>query len=151
MVFSHPIQNRILPRWCPPPPGALKLNFDYSACGNPSPTGLGGVIRDSEGTTILSYSGPACFVTNNNAELMALRTGIREALKLKPQWLLVEGDSYCVIQWASQSSNPSWILADIIQEVVQLSRELNIAFHHIKDRLIRRRISSSKRECLKLL
>eukprot|EP00268_Persea_americana_P010715 TRINITY_DN14373_c0_g2_i2.p1 TRINITY_DN14373_c0_g2~~TRINITY_DN14373_c0_g2_i2.p1 ORF type:complete len:106 (-),score=11.39 TRINITY_DN14373_c0_g2_i2:114-431(-) len=42
--FSHPIQNRVLPRWCPPPPSALKLNFDGSARGNTNPAGLGGVV-----------------------------------------------------------------------------------------------------------
>ena len=63
---------------------------------------------------------------------MALRTGIRRASKLNHQRLLVEGDSYCVTQWGSQSSNPPWIVEDIIEEVVQLSRELNISFHQIK-------------------
>ena len=63
---------------------------------------------------------------------MALRTSICEASKLNPQWLLVEGDSYCVIQWASQSSNPPWNLADIIKEVVKLSHDLNRSFNHIK-------------------
>ena len=76
---------------------------------NPGPVGLWGVIRDMEGTILLSYSGPACLGSSNKAELLALRTGIRE------------GDLYCVIQWANQSSNPPWNLADIIEEVVQMS------------------------------
>ena len=131
VVFSHPIQSRALPRWCPLPPGALKLNFDGSACGNPSPAGLGGFIRDTERTILLSYSGPAGF-DFSKAELLALRTGIHEGSKLNPQQLLIEEDSYCVIQWVNQSSNPPWNHVDIIEEVVQMSWELNVSFHHIK-------------------
>ena len=123
-----------VPHGCHTPIGeiATKFSFDGSACGNPSPTGLGGVIRDSEGSILLSYSSPAGFGSINKAELLALRTGIREASKHTPQWLLLEGNSYCIIQWASQSLNPPWNLIHIIEEVVHLSRELNVSFHQIK-------------------
>ena len=65
---------------CPPPSGALKLNFDGSALGNPGLAGVGGVIRNEEGNTILSYSGPARICSINKAELLALKTGLREAV-----------------------------------------------------------------------
>ena len=51
---------------------------------------------------------------------------------LLPQCLLVEGDSSCVIQWVTlSSSSPPWYLADIIEEVLQLSGDLNVSFDHI--------------------
>lgn len=37
-----------------------------------------------------------------------------------------------MIQWASQASRPPWYLADIIGEVVESSKNLNVTFHHIK-------------------
>lgn len=46
-----------LNRWLPPPVGVFKLN--YNALGNPGMVGLGGLVRDSDSTTILSYSDPA--------------------------------------------------------------------------------------------
>ena len=61
VAFSHPQQTRVTPIWCPPTPGALKLNFDGSAFGNPDYAGVEGIIRNTEGTTLLSYSGPAGF------------------------------------------------------------------------------------------
>ena len=49
---SHPIARRIFPRWHPPPHGALKLNFDGSATGNPGMEGVG-VIRNEDGIIIV--------------------------------------------------------------------------------------------------
>ena len=97
MAFSHPHQTQVTPRWCPPPPGALELNFAGSAFGKAGYEGIGGVIRNTEGTTLLSHSGPAGFCSSNKAALLALRIGLREASNLNPQWLFVEGDSHCVI------------------------------------------------------
>ena len=54
VAFSNPHHMRISPRWCPPPPGDLKLTFDGSALSNPS---LAGVMRDEDGITLRSYSG----------------------------------------------------------------------------------------------
>ena len=93
---------------------------------------MGCVILNEEGNTILAYSGPAGFCSINKAELLALKIGLQEAFNLHPHRLLVEGDSFCAIQWASQSSNPPWYLVDIIEEVIQLSGGVNISFHHIK-------------------
>ena len=73
MAFSHPHQTRVTPRWCPPPPSAIKLNFDDSASSNPGYAGVGGVIRNTE-TTLLSYSGPAGFCSSNKAELLLLES-----------------------------------------------------------------------------
>lgn len=73
----------ISPRWRPPI-GAVKLNFDGSAFGNPGRAVVGGVIRNEEGTILLSYSGPAGFCSINKAELLALSIGLNEAFRLIP-------------------------------------------------------------------
>lgn len=41
MAFSRVHRQRVSPKLCPPPPGALKLNFDGSANGNPGLAGIG--------------------------------------------------------------------------------------------------------------
>lgn len=81
MAFSNLPKQRVLPRWQPPLPGALKLNFDGSAFGNPGLAGVGGVLRNEDGSILLSFSGPAGFFSNNKAELLALKIGlhVREA------------------------------------------------------------------------
>ena len=96
------------------------MNLSQSLIGSPSQTryrlaGVGGVIRNE-----------------NKAKLLALKIGLQEATNLHPHRLPVKGDSFCAIQWASQSTNPPCYLADIIEEVIQLSGDFNTSFHHIK-------------------
>jgi hypothetical protein len=63
--------------WKPPPEGSLKLNFDGASKGNPGRTGMGGVIRDSQGKIIRLYTGSLGNSTNNAAEFGALETAWR--------------------------------------------------------------------------
>ena len=109
----------------------LKLNFDGSALGNLGKVGVGGVIREEDGI-ILSYSGPAGFCSINKAELLALNVGLREASRMNPQRLLVTGDSASVLQWALNPSTAPWYLADLSEEMAQMSTALNISFSHIR-------------------
>lgn len=97
VAFSSPIVHLIMPRWLLPPLSALELNFDGIALGNPGVPGLGGVVQNEEGSVTLSYSGPACFCSINQAELMAFNVGLREACSQNLCGMLVEGDSFCVI------------------------------------------------------
>lgn len=48
-----------------------------------------------------------------------------------PHHLIVEGDSACVICWGSNTSNTPWYLADLFEEVIELSSSLNVSFQHI--------------------
>ena len=102
--------------------GVLKRKIDGSALGNLELAGVRGVIRSEEGNTLLSYSGPVGFVN----------TRLREATCLNPQHLFIERDPLRVIQLATESSRPPWYLADTIEEVVELSHNLNVSLHHIK-------------------
>lgn len=96
-AFSSPVVYPIMPTWLPLPLSALELNFDGIALGNPGVLGLGGVIRNEEGSVALSYSWSTGFCSINQAELMALNVGLREACSQKFSGMLVEGDSFCVI------------------------------------------------------
>ena len=90
----------------------------------------------------------------NEAELLALRTGLREADKMgfrkfiaerdslcAIRWafdkmgftkFIAEGDSLCAIRWASGSSNPLWRLVDLCDNVAVLASKLEVTFTHIK-------------------
>ncbi|XVF56550.1 hypothetical protein PTKIN_Ptkin06aG0130000 [Pterospermum kingtungense] len=53
--FSLPVQKkgnvvRKVQCWIPPPKGVVKFNVDGSAFGKPGPAGIGGVMRNHEGT-----------------------------------------------------------------------------------------------------
>lgn len=78
-VLSSPWSTKFLPRWSPPILGVLKLNVDGSARGNLGLTGIGGIIRDSSGSSLLSFSGLSGFCLVNEAKLLALRMGLCQA------------------------------------------------------------------------
>lgn len=52
----------------------------------------------------LSFSGHSSFCSVNEVDLIALRTGLCEVMRLDMRNLTVEGDSFCAIRWASSSS-----------------------------------------------
>lgn len=58
--------------WTPPKPSWLKLNFDGASRGNPSPSGIGYVIRDHSGVIIGKMAKSIPPDTNNIAEFKAL-------------------------------------------------------------------------------
>lgn len=93
--------------------------------------GPGGVIQNKEGSILISYLGPASFCSINQAELMALNVGLHEVCRQNILGILVEGDSFCVIQWATSWALAPWYLVDILEEVQDLSTNLEASFHNI--------------------
>ena len=63
VAFSNPVKPCMPTRWIPPPAGVFKLNFDGSAHGNPGRASLGGLVRDSNGHILFSYSALAGLCT----------------------------------------------------------------------------------------
>lgn len=63
--------------------------------GNPSFTGMGGLIHDSEGRVLLSFFGVASFGSINMAELETMYFGFLEARRMDFQHIAAEGNSLC--------------------------------------------------------
>ena len=93
--------------------------------------GVGGIIRNDVGTPILSYSGPVGFSSANAAELMAIRPGLREAKRLSFHNLIIEGDSFCAILWASRAVKAPWKVAGVVGEIFYLFNSIQVSFSHI--------------------
>jgi ribonuclease HI len=74
------------------------MNFDGASHGNPSPTGYGGVFRNDAGEIIFVYAGSLGTDTNNATELWELIRGIQWAITHKISKLVVQGDSWIIIQ-----------------------------------------------------
>lgn len=57
VAFSSPAMrcSTPSPRWIHSPLGVMKLYFDGSAIGNSCVAGVGGLVRDSGGTTIFYF------------------------------------------------------------------------------------------------
>lgn len=94
---------------------------------------MGDHIRHCEGNVSLSFSGATGFGTTNMAEMEALlHIGIREAHLRHFQHIVVEGDSLCAIRWASRRCSAPWALMDAVEEVRDLSKDVEISFVHVK-------------------
>ncbi|XP_077212809.1 uncharacterized protein LOC143847908 [Tasmannia lanceolata] len=67
--------SKLLPKWTPPPEGWFKLNFYGSSRGSPGMAGVGGVIRDHNGSIIMSS--PAGVCDANEAEVSVLLVALK--------------------------------------------------------------------------
>lgn len=119
----------------------FQLNFDGASKGNPGQTGYGGIIRDHQGKSHLTYYGTIGWNTNNVAELEALWKGLTLAQQGNYFPLIVEGDSQLLINMAlklQQGSqvhkiSSSWRLASRLEQIQHwLQENRAVSFKHIK-------------------
>ena len=119
-------------KWEPPPPGWIKLNFDGASRGNPGKAGIGCIIRDEYGNRLVERSKPLAKVTNNMAELEAVKEGINLSIKLKIKKLMIEGDSQIIINALRKGVTPNWVLNSKLENIIKsLSVFEDIRFIHI--------------------
>ncbi|XP_035549769.1 uncharacterized protein LOC118349441 [Juglans regia] len=102
LVLSPKSQRVRMIRWTRPQQGWVKLNIDGSSLGNPSFSGVGGVIRDANGNLLLAYSISLGQSTNNFAELSSLLEGIRRCYTLWLQRVEIETDSQLLVNWITK-------------------------------------------------
>jgi ribonuclease HI len=100
------------------------LHFDGSSKGNPGPAGMGAVIykNNDEIWGGAKYLGD--YKTNNQAEYSALIYGLKQAIELGIEELLVFGDSQLVINQVNQVfkvKNPG--LLELYKEAYQLTKQ----------------------------
>jgi ribonuclease HI len=82
-----------LEEWTRPPKDFVKLNFDGSSKGNPSPFRMGGVLRDDKGNILRVFFGLLGQYTNNGVEISSLERGLQISKTQGYDKLMVEGDS----------------------------------------------------------
>ncbi|MDM7999751.1 MAG: ribonuclease HI family protein [Dehalococcoidia bacterium] len=74
-------------------PKRLTVYVDGASRGNPGPAAIGVVIRDETGIALLKTSSSIGRATNNQAEYVALITGLREARRLGAEHVDIRTDS----------------------------------------------------------
>lgn len=82
-----------------------KLNFDGAAKGNPGPAGIGGAIRNFEGTILGIFWGSIGDSTNNVAEIKVLLVGLDMIQTNGWHLTILEGDSQIILQMAEKLRN----------------------------------------------
>lgn len=91
--------------------------------------GMGGILCNRTDANNMSFSSHAILCSSNEAEIMALR-GCKAKYLFKH--IIVEGDSLCVIHWASGLYMPPWCLANVVEEVVDLAQHIQASSIHAK-------------------
>jgi len=127
-----PIQKTVQRiRWEKPPAGWMKLNTDYSVCGNPSVVGCGGVIRNDRGLWIGGFS--RCIEVTNSfiAELWGLREGLMLCCNLNIVSVIVELDARSIVDAISNDQYVNNVISPILDNCRWLiSRFHRILFKH---------------------
>nr|XP_023884545.1 uncharacterized protein LOC111996780 [Quercus suber] len=93
---SAPPQSR--PKWEPPPPSLLKINFDGAVFKETEEAGLGVVVRDSHGQVLASLAEKITLPSSSDeVEALAAVRAFTLAMDLNLPSFIVEGDSEVVI------------------------------------------------------
>ncbi|XP_057862028.2 uncharacterized protein LOC131070484 [Cryptomeria japonica] len=82
-----------------PEPEWFKVNFDGSSVGNPSQSGIGCILRNSDGICIKEISKKIGVATNNEVEFRAALRGLQLGMELGLQRINLEGDSLNVMSF----------------------------------------------------
>jgi len=113
----------LLVQWSPPPRGWYKLNFDGSVYHDGSGrASIGGAIRDSAGRVVLAFAEPTDHSTVGIVEARAMIRGLRLALGLHLQRLVVEGDDLVLVQLLRGEETQTRIPMALQEEVHGLLR-----------------------------
>ncbi|XP_059074948.1 uncharacterized protein LOC131874981 [Cryptomeria japonica] len=106
--------------WEAPEVGWSKVNFDGASTGNPGQTGIGCILRDSDGLCIKEISEKIGVATNNEVEFRVTLRGLQLGKELGVQKIHLEADSLNVINVIHCNSIPSWHLNQWIQSILAL-------------------------------
>ena len=86
----------------------LKFNVDGSARGKPGQAGIGGIMRNSEGSTLCRFSIAVGFQNSNTDEILAIRKACELCASnpsLADRNIQIVSDSSVAVSWANNIDN----------------------------------------------
>ncbi|KAL6190347.1 hypothetical protein ACLB2K_036745 [Fragaria x ananassa] len=123
MSMTQPSQSILRPisLWVPPPVNVVKINFDGAWKESNHNSGLRVIIRRHMSVSI---AGASLFRSHNSAveaEAEALLCGVKMAMLLKLEHIIVEGDCQEVIKALNEPlASPCWRISPILKNVAHL-------------------------------
>lgn len=97
-IARRPRKESIREVWCPPSMGVFKFNVDGEVRGKLGPTGIGGVLRNSERAILLFFIESIGVKDSNEAELVGIRRTLGLWVHFGQGKLIIEGDSMNAIK-----------------------------------------------------
>ena len=111
---------RSIIKWCVPPNGWIKGNFDGAAKGNLGRAGCGGVLRNHIGNVIDAIAVPIGHSNSHIAEATAALYTMKLAVDLGYSKLWLEGDSFNIINTLNNKNSISWSIEAKVMEIKSL-------------------------------
>ncbi|KAF5204674.1 Ribonuclease h protein [Thalictrum thalictroides] len=128
MIHIYNISS-IYVQWMPPPPYWLKMNIDGSSNGQIG--GIGIVIRNEFGGFIAGLSKQVGKVTNDMAELWAIKDGLQTMSRLGVRQVQVESDSTFAIGAVSGSINYAWCFRPLVNDCKKIMESMSVVFLYV--------------------
>ncbi|KAK1583559.1 hypothetical protein Q3G72_024995 [Acer saccharum] len=111
--------------WKPPPEGFLKFNVDGSSRGNPGPSGIGGILRNSVGDVLCMFSSVIDDGSSVAAELVAILQACKCCMCPTDLSVIIESDSRSAVSWVNDDVGVGHIrFLDIILEIREILSRL---------------------------
>ncbi|XP_050259880.1 uncharacterized protein LOC126704942 [Quercus robur] len=122
------------PRWEPPPPPLIKINFDGALFKDTEEAGLGVAVRDSHGNILASLAEKIRMPSSSDeVEALAAVRAITLAMDLNLPSFIVEGDSEVVISALRKKEDSFSSFGHLISSVKQILVNCNcISFSHTR-------------------
>ncbi|GMJ03733.1 hypothetical protein like AT2G04420 [Hibiscus trionum] len=114
--------------------GFLKLNIDGAVSLESLKGGIGGILRDLEGLTLMQFSTACGVVPATLAELLADKEGILKTINLPTDLsvrIIMESDCKSVEDWLTKSSNPPVAFAPMVMELTKIIESKGMIFRLI--------------------
>lgn len=131
----------------------FSLNTDGGARGNPGPSAIGGIIKNSAGETVKEFKEVTGVSTNNIAEYSALVRGLVVASEIGIKKLNCFLDSELVVKQLNGAYRvKDEKLKQLFEEIINLKSRFNqISFNYVKrkdnsraDKLVNEALDSNK-------
>ncbi|KAK1562591.1 hypothetical protein Q3G72_014539 [Acer saccharum] len=110
--------------WSPPLDGILKFNVDGSSRGNPGPSGIGGIMRDSKGDILCIFSSYIGFGLSTLAEIQAILKACQLCVSDCCPFdvrIIIESDSMVAVSWVNGNSGVGNVsLMDYILDIKEI-------------------------------
>ena len=113
-------------KWVSPPLDWFKLNTDVSSLGNPGLAGGGGVIRNYVGDWVGGFSRAIGVTTSIQAELRALKNGLKLAIDLGILNVEIKMDSLVAVELVKCITTPNAFLSTIVTDCRSLMERFEI-------------------------
>ncbi|GLJ10967.1 hypothetical protein SUGI_0139020 [Cryptomeria japonica] len=118
---QHAVSNpRLYVKWEPLEVGWLKINFDGASTGNPGRSGIGCIVRDTQGICIKEIVEDIGLATNNEVKFRAALRSLQLGVESGIQKIHLESDSLNVINVVHKKSMPSWHLNQWLRPILAL-------------------------------